>query len=247
MPTGNTLAPKSGFWVAFANAAGAKSDVEVELSPYPSTVSYPAEDLGTVQETADGRVVVQVTGSDPRRRTWTWKNYGLDIAIYDRQYRLLNSLRSRTRQAQGQSPYVYVYDGVTSSLLVNRSLTITGGITLSGTSVTIPNIAGQVHIGHLTSAWVELLPGTSPAQFERRRVSVANSGTSLTLDMAFSSDTIGTSQLLITWTQPMWYRVRVLDTTRSISDDSSRTRFPETLFRFVIDDDLNDMHATVGP
>jgi hypothetical protein len=220
--------------------------VETELSPYPSSVSYPTEDLGTVQETADGRVVVQVTGSDPRRRTWTWKNYGLDIAIYDRQYRLLNSLRSRTRQAQGQSPYIYIYDGVTRSLLVNRSITVTSGITLSGVTVTVPSLSSLVNIGHLTSAWVEILPGTSPAQYERRRVSVAGSGTSLTLDTAFSSNSIGTSQLLITWTQPMWFRVRVLDTTRSIGEESSQPRFPDTLFRFVIEDDLNDIHTTVG-
>lgn len=247
MPTGTTLAPKQGFWISFADANGAKSSVEQELSPYPSTVSYPTEDLGTVQETADGRVVVQVTGSDPRRRTWTWKNYGLDIPIYERQYRLLLSLRARHRQARGQSPYVYVYDGVTRSLLVNRSITVTGGITLSGTTVTVPSLAAQVNSAHLASAWVEVLPGTSPAQYERRRVVSSGSATTLTLESAFSSNTIGTSQLLITWTQPMWFKVRVLDTTRTLSEENSRSRFTDTLFRFVIEDDLADMHATVGP
>lgn len=241
MPTGLTDAPKTGFWLAPATSADAKSTVEVQIFPQPTWVEYPSADLGEIQETADGRVIVQVSNLDPRRRSWHWTNFGPESLSYERQYQFMRSLKARDRRAQGQSPYVYVYDATSDQLEINRSILFATG-SLSGTTATVPNFSSVVHTGHLTNAWLEILPATSggsSAAYQRRRVTAAGSSTSLTLESAFTSDTLGNSDMLLSWSQPAWFRARVVEVTRELRNEGGPVRYGDSRFVFVIDDDLN--------
>lgn len=240
MPTGLADAPKNGFWIAPAETAGTKSTKEVQLLPYPTYVEYPGNDMGEIQETADGRVVVQVSNLDPRRRTWHWVNYGPEILTYERQYQWMRALHARERRMRGQSPYVYVYDGSSNLLEIDRSIEFATG-TLAGTSVTVSNFTAVVHQENLANAWLEVLPATSggsTAAYERRRVVSAPTATTLTLEQAFSTNTLGSSRLLLTWTQPAWFRARVIEVGRDFDTSGGNVRHPDTRFVFVIDDDI---------
>lgn len=249
MPTGLTDAPKTGFWIAPADNTGAKSSVETQLLPYPTFVEYPSTDLGEIQETADGRVVVQVSNLDPRRRVWHWSNFGPEIATYERQYQWMRTLLARDRRARGQSPYVYVFDGSSNLLELDRSIDFTGA-SLSGTTVTVPTMASLVNFNQLTNAWVEVLAATtgtdSPAVYERRRVVSASSATSLTIESAFSSDTLNNSHLLLSWTQPVWFKARVVEVGRDLRSEGGSVRYTDTRLVFVIDDDINTTLSNLG-
>jgi hypothetical protein len=248
MPTGLTNSPQTGFWVSPGDVSGNKSSKDIRLAPAPTSVEYPNEDRGEVVETADGRVVFQASSYDPRLRTWSWANYGPTISTYESQQRWLESLRSRLRYSRGQSPYVYVYDGTTGLFNLQRSLRIGTPITVSGTSVTIPNISSVVHPGHLKNAVLEVLPAassSSTAAYERRTVFSATN-TSLTLTEAFSTNTLGNSRLLLTWEQPVWWRVRVLDAVRDLRKEGGLVRYTDSRFRFTVDDDMSPTVSVVG-
>jgi hypothetical protein len=236
MPAGLTEALKSGYWVAPATTAGSKSSVETQLYPYPTTVEYPWQDIGNIQETADGRVVVQRSTHDGRRHTWTWSNYGSEVLPYERQYHMLRSLRARDRQTLGQSPYIYVYDGTADGMQLRRSILFTNAA-ISGTTVSIPDLSGVVHTSALGNSWLEILPATggSSAAYERRRVTAA-SNTSLTLEDSFSSDTLNNSDILLTWQQPVWFRARVVEVTREIRSEGGAVRYSSSRLVFVVDD-----------
>lgn len=248
MPQGLADAVKTGFWVAVEENNQVKSDLEIQLYPAPSRVEYPNAELGDAVETADGRVVFQVSNTDPRRRTWGWSNYGPELVNYERQHRWLESLKSRTRYARQQRPYVYVLDATTGLLNVRRDLTINSGMTLAGTSVTIPNITSKVAVGYLKNATLEVLPATtstSAAEYERRIVTSATA-TTLTLESAFSTNTLGNSKLLLSWSQPVWWKARVLDTTRDLRNEGGRVRYTESRFQFVIDEAMTTLTDTLG-
>lgn len=244
---GLTSAPKVGFWVSPATTTGTRSSVELQLSPGPTSVEYPNMELGEMIDTADGRVVMQVGNADPRRHAWLWANYGPEVPNYERQYRWLESLKSRFRYASGQSPYVYVYDGTSRRLHVTRSLEITGA-SLNGTTVTVPSFASKVNAAHLRDAVLEVLPATggSAAAYERRSVLTAPTSTTLTLPDAFSTNTLGASKLRLTWTQPVWWKVRVLDTIRELRNEGGSVRYPMTRFQFVIDEPMGTIFDTLG-
>lgn len=251
MPTGLANARKVGFWVSMADANGNKLAPETEIYPAPTRTDYPGQELGEAVETADGRVVYQVSNNDPRRRAWIWNNYGPEITTYERQYRFLESLKSRYRYARGLSPFVYVFDGTTQRLNANRRLRIGTPITLAGTQITIPNVSAKVADAYLAGAVLEVLPAvtsSSTAAFERRTVltAVTSTNTVLTLDTAFSTNTRGNSLLLLSWSQPVWWKVRVLDTSRELRTDGGPPRYTESRFQFVLDDDVNEQVDTVG-
>lgn len=235
MPT----APKSGFWVALADSNHLKSAVEIQLNPAPSRVDYPNAPLGEMIETADGRVVTQQPNRDPRRRGWLWTNFGPLLTAYERQYRWLEGLRSRQRQKEGQSPYIYVYDG-TTNLLNKRSVLTRNGATLNGarTVFTIADVSTTVVASQLVNATVDVYVGTATSAAQRTVV-VAATNTTITVDPPIDASVTGTLNLKITYLEPYWWRVRVLDTVRTPLE-AGVMRYPETRFVFVIEDPNGD-------
>jgi len=237
MPVTTTTAAKSGFWIAMADASGAKTAVETRLHPGPTRVEYPNTSLGDVVETADGRVVVQVSNRDPRRRSWIWTNFGPDVVIYERQQRWLQQLTARVRMGLGLPSQVYVYDGATGLLNVDRNFTTTvSGVT--GNTLTIPSLPGSVVPANLKHAVVEVLPATGGSSFpyERRSVLLATS-TTLLLDDPLSGS-LGASGVLLTWSEPAWWKARVLDTTRELRGEGGSVRYSTSKLVFVIDEEI---------
>lgn len=237
MPTTLTTAPKQGFWIAMADLTGAKTTQETQLLPTPTRVEYPNAARGEFVETADGRVVLQVSNRDPRRHSWIWSNFGPEVTVYERQYRWLHQLTSRTRLGLGLSPYVYIYDGTTNLLNVNRSLTITPS-SVSGTTINVASISGSVYPANLKNGVVEVLSNTggSSYPYERRSI-VGATATTITIDNALSGS-LGTSQILVTWSEPAWWKVRILDTTRDLRGDGGSVRYDASRLVFVIDEEM---------
>lgn len=252
---GLTDAVRTGFWIAVAEADNGRSALAVEIYPAPTAVEYPEQERGQPVETADGRVVFQTSNLDPRRRAWTWANYGPEILAYERQYRWLESLKARSRYARQASPYVYVFDGTTRNLDLSRRVTVANAnFTLNGNgTVSIPSVVGVVADGYLTGAAVDMLAGTSPAAYQRRTVlSAVTVGVTTTLtlsdsfkDGAVTTTTKGNSALLLSWQQPVWWRVRVLDTTRVMRNEGGLVRYSTSRFQFIIDDDVTELAGTL--
>jgi hypothetical protein len=237
MPVTGTTTPLQGFRIAMADANGNKTSQETLLHPAPTRVEYPTSELGEVVETADGRVVVQVSSRDPRRRTWAWVNFGPEVVTYERQQRWLQQLTARTRLAQGLPPHIYVYDGTTGLLNLNRSLETTASA--SGTIVTVPSLASVVSPDALKNAVLEVLPATTGGSnfpYERRTI-LAATATTLTLADPLSG-ALGTSKIVIQWSQPAWWKARVIDTTRELRGDGGTVRYSATKFTFVIDEEM---------
>lgn len=227
-----SIVPVSGFWVALANADGSRSSLATELYPSPTTVDYPGTPAGEIIETADGRAVMQQPTYDSRRRSWVWRNFRPTVLTYERQFKWLQGLRSRERQARGHSPYVYVYDGTTGLLNRRRELVTTG--TVSGSALTVPNFSATVHPDVLRNATVEIFAtgGTNPIQ----RVPITQA-TATTIQCSAPLDTLGAVDVRVYWDEPHWWRVRVLDAMRTPQTESGNVRYPESKFVFVIEDD----------
>jgi hypothetical protein len=237
MPITLATAPLTGFWIAMPGATLQVVGPQTRLHPAPTRVEYPNVALGEMVDTADGRVIVQASNRDPRRRSWIWSNYGPEIAVYERQQRWLQSLLARTRMAQGLPPFVYVYESPTGLLDVNRTITTTAS-SVSSNVITVPTLAG-VHPGNLKNAVVEVLPATSGGSafpYERRSVLSATT-TTLTLENPLSGAP-GSSQLLLTWSEPAWWRARILDTVRELRGDGGSVRYSASRFMFVIDEEM---------
>lgn len=223
--------PPKGFWVALATSDHNRSAITVELDPAPTRVDYPSEPLGEVVETSDGRVVHQQLNKDPRRRSWVWANYGPSIQTYERQFRWLEGLRSRYRQQTGQSPYIYVYDGTTNLLNKRQSLT-TPLISRTGNELTVADFTSIVHPSVLRHATVDLYVDGETSASQRVSVEYA---TDTTLTVYPDVQVTGTVSLTITWLEPSWWKVRVLDTTRTPLE-SGLMKYAESKFVFVIED-----------
>jgi len=223
-----------GFRIAMTDLDGVKLNQDVQLMPGPTRVEYPTAELGEILETADGRVVTQVTNRDPRRRTWIWSNAGPEVVTYERTYKWLQQLMARTRMARGLSPQIYVYDGVTGLLNLNRQVQLAvSSMTGSTLTVALPGTVGQTL---LKNAVIDVLPGTTSYPYERRSVLAATT-TSLTLDNPLSGP-IGSGNVLLSWSEPAWWKARVLDTTRELRGDGGSVRYSTTKFTFVIDEEL---------
>jgi hypothetical protein len=236
MPITLTTAPKPGFWIAMADLTGAKTAQETQLSPAPTAVEYPNTARGEFVDTADGRVVVQVSNRDPRRHSWTWMNFGPEITTYERQYQWLQQLASRTRLSLGLSPYVYIYDSATRLLNVNRSMTITpSGV--SGTTITVPSMSSTVFPANLKNGVVEVLSAAGGSSFPFERRSILNA-TSTTISITDAlSGSLGASQILVTWSEPAWWKVRIVDTTRELRGEGGSVRYSASKLTFVIDEE----------
>jgi hypothetical protein len=221
-----------------ADHNGGKVGPETKLHPAPTRVEYPNSEHGETVDTADGRVVVQVSNRDPRRRSWIWSNFGPELSIYERQHRWLESLVSRRRMSLGLPPCVYVCDNISGLLNYARAHTTTVG-QVNGALLTIPALPANVNPAYLTNAVVEVLPaaGGTTAPYERRSV-LAATATSLQLDDPFSA-TLRTSPVMITWTEPVWWKVRVLDPTRELRGDGGSVRYSNSRFLFVIDEEVS--------
>lgn len=231
-----TTSALPGFYIAAADSQGNKTARETKLTPGPTRVEYPNVERGEMIDTADGRVVVQVSSRDPRRRSWIWVNYSPELTQYERQYRWFQQLNSRTRLSQGLPPYVWVYDGLTGLLNVNRTHTITSA-TQAGTLVTVPTLPANIGLTQLRHATLEILDnGNSTVPFERRSVLTATS-TTLTIDTAFSAAS-GTSSLVLSWSEPAWWKARILDTTRELRSEGGMVRYTDTKLTFVIDEEM---------
>ena len=223
-----------GFRVAMADLTGAKLNQETMLMPAPTRVEYPNVELGDIVETADGRVVTQVTNRDPRRRAWIWANMGPEVVTYERTYTWLQQLTARTRMARNLSPYIYVYDGVTGLLNVNRQVQLAVSA-MTGNTLTVA-LPGTVGPTQLKNSVVEVLPGTTSFPYERRSVQSATSSSLTLLDPL--SGPIGTGNILLSWSEPAWWKVRVLDTTRELRGEGGSVRYSNTRFTFVIDEEI---------
>lgn len=231
-----TTTPQPGFWIAMADADGNKTSVETRLAPGPTRIEYPNASLGDVVETADGRVVVQVTNRDPRRRSWIWSNFSPVVTPYERQYRWLQQLMARRRLALGFSPYIYVYDGTTNLLSVPRSYQ-TAVTTQSGVTLTIPTLPNTIAPNNLKNAVAEVMhDGASVYPYERRSITAATS-TQLTLENPLSGSLSGSS-IMISWSEPAWWKARVIDVIRELREDGGMVRYPVTRFTFVLDEEI---------
>jgi hypothetical protein len=58
----------------------------------------------------------------------------------------------------------------------------------------------------------------------------------LLLEEAFTTDDLASSNLLLTWAQPAWFRVRVVDVVRELRQDGGPVRYGNTVFAFIVDD-----------
>lgn len=236
MPISVTTTLQPGFWLAMPGANATTIGPQTKLSPGPTRVEYPNVALGEMVETADGRVVVQASSRDPRRRSWLWTNFGPELVVYERQQRWLQQLTSRYRMSQSLPPYVYVCDNITGLLNQNRSLTTTA--TVNGETITVPTLTG-IEPAYLKNAVIEVLPATtggSSFPYERRTVLGATS-TTLTIENPLSG-ALGASQLLLTWSQPAWWKARILDTTRELRGDGGSVRYSTSRLVFVIDEEM---------
>jgi hypothetical protein len=219
-----------------SDASGQKAGPEVKLHPAPTRVEYPSNALGETIDTADGRVIVQVSNRDPRRRSWIWSNFGPEMSIYERQHRWLQDLLSRRRLALGLPPHIYVCDNITGLLNQERAHT-TNVSQMQGALLTVPSLPVSVSPSQLVGAVVEVLPGGSAAPFERRSVLQATN-TTLLLDQALSAPLSG-SQIILAWSEPVWWKVRVLDPTRELRGDGGSVRYSNSRFVFVIDEGVH--------
>lgn len=233
---------KSGFWIAMADATGAKTDKETQLSPAPTRVEYPNATLGEIVETADGRVVVQTTNRDPRRRSWVWSNFSPSIELYERQYRWLQQLTARTRRNLGLSPYIYVFDGTTNLLNTYRSVQAAATRVSTSTSITVAVSAlTNVSLSRLKHATIDGVTTN-----ERRSIlsaaltSVPEGETATTVTLVLDSPlSVASTNIVISWSEPAWWKARVVDTTRELRDDGGPPRYTNTRFTFVIDEEMS--------
>jgi hypothetical protein len=131
-----------------------------------------------------------------------------------------------------------VYDSVSGLLNGERQLVITPS-NVSGITITIPTLPQTVVPAQLRNAVVEVLPAVSngaAAPYERRSVLAATSNT-LTIASEFSG-ALGVSNILLSWSEPAWWKARVLDATRELRGDGGSVRYSASKFMFVIDEEL---------
>jgi hypothetical protein len=216
-----------GFWVATADAAGARvTDSEVELSPAPSEVDYAQEPQGSLVESVDGFVVHQQANRDGRRRSWNWIGYPSDQPGYAPLFSMLEGLRSRYRAELGLSPFVYLKEDVTGVL---RSRAQLAG-TASGSDLTL-----TFSTPTLTA---DALVGGSVTIAGQVRGITANTTTTVTLGQALIGSVSGAA-VVSYWTYP-WVRARVLEVSRRAVAGGGRARFENSRIVFVIQDDAWD-------
>jgi hypothetical protein len=131
-----------------------------------------------------------------------------------------------------------VYDGTTE--LMNKRTTITRVVS-SITSINgerrvlnVASIAAALHPTVAINATVDLYVGAETSAVQRVSI-IAASNTVLTCDHVIDASVTGSVTAHITWLEPHWWRVRVLDTTRTPLE-SGTMKYAESKFTFVIED-----------
>lgn len=91
---------------------------------------------------------------------------------------------------------------------------------------------------------MEVLPhatNSSAYPYERRSVLAATyvsaNTTTITLDNPLSG-VLELSQILLTWSEPAWWKARILDTTRELRTDGGPPRYTTSLLTFVIEEEI---------
>lgn len=228
------------FQIARADAAGARIVAsETVLAPQPTHVLYPDDLLGTIQETADQRVIVQQPVFDGRRRIWMWSGYPATNVTYQALWPLLESLRSRHRKSLGYAtPFAYLKDDVSGKLRV-QDIAVAAGSATSGGASTLTDSTKAWTVNAFAGYSVEILSGTGAGQW--RRV-LSNTATQLTISPAWTVQPIAASVYsLYGWTFP-WFKVRVVDVERSIRPGGGNVKYEDTRLIWVLEDPLvNDL------
>lgn len=224
--------PKSpGFWVAMADASGNRiPGSEISLSPRPTDVDYPRENLSTKIETADGRVVIQQPTRDSRSRAWIWTGYPADLPGYVTLWDFLQGLRSRYRRNFGAgTPYVYLLDNLSGEL--RRQITITGTAT-SGSTTVLTDTGANFPI--LENWRIELVAG--PGAGQGRIISTNTSNTVVPQTPWTTAPGVGTQYAIHGWVSD-WVKARVIDLSRVLRTGGGPARYEETRMTFVLDGD----------
>lgn len=222
------------FYVSKANSAGLRlSSSDTLLSPGPTYVTYPAEALGEILQTADGVQVAQQPNKDGRVRKWVWTGYRDTVGGYLPLWDLLLSLRARSlKQAGAQTPYVYLKDDTTKRLRRRVSYTgtatATGASTLTDTGKTFPTPNG------LAGYKVYIIDNKAAGQWG---TIASNTATQVTINGTWGATPDTTSKYEIVGWSDDFFRCRVLDVSRKIREEASNPPiFEETTLTFVIDD-----------
>lgn len=217
----------AGFFVAIADAAGARIVAsELLLSPGPSQVIYPRPAY-EIRECVDSRVVIQQGIRDKRQRTWAWLSYPANESGYAALWSRLKSLNAAYRQRYTPTPFVWVKENITQELKRQDILT---GTATSGTSATLTD-SSQTW-GALAEYDVEIVAGTGIGQ---SRKIITNSATQLTVGYPWVTAPNATSAYAIHGWVNDWFRVRVLEVSRAPASEHT-LRYDETRFTFVVDD-----------
>ena len=223
-----------GFWIARADPSGAMIVAsQLQLSPGPTSVTYPTDPAGSLLETIDGNVIQQVPNQDARRYVWTWTGYPYWQVGYQQVWDTLISLRSRNRKMFGASPFIYVKDDVSGRL---RWLDVHNG-TATGAGQTTTKLVDT------SQAWtvnafagydVEIISGTGQGQIS---TILSNTATALTLASTWASAPVaGSSVYSIHKYIDDWFQARVLEVSRQTQDNGGDPRYVSTRFAFVVED-----------
>lgn len=219
----------NGFWMALSERDGTMLvGSERQFIPGPSMLEYPGEFMGTLLETSDGAVIKQQPSMDPRRRSWVWENFPGWFPQYEELWPQLESLLSKFRWEAGLSPFVWLRD--TASGEFSRKEKLIG--TATGGTTTVLNTTGLT-AGRYAGGSIEIIGGTGVGQ---QRYIQSNTATTITPSLPFTTAPNGTSQYLLRWDEPTWFRVRVLDVARKIAPGGGPVRYAETRMAFVVDD-----------
>jgi len=181
------------------------------------------------RETADGNAIQQQPTKDPRRRAWVWESYQYWMPAYVALWARISNMRSRYRQANGMSPYVFLLDTVTGEF--RRKVDYTGTVaSATGTSMT-PNTPS--YTSDLFKGFEVLF--TSGAAAGRRSLITGNVTNGLISFPALGATPAGGDAFVISYWVDDWMRVRVLDANRSLPD-SGIVKYATTKMSFVVDD-----------
>lgn len=220
-----------GFWIARADATGAKIAASEMLLPMsPTRVDYPVEALGTLLETADGNVVQQQMNKDGRRRAWVWENYRDTVVGWEDLWNQLLNLRSRHLIEGGAAtPYVYLKENESRRLRRRSSV---AGTATSGGATTLTDTGLTMTTNEFQNGWISIVDGTGVGQ---TRKIISNTTTAFTV-AAWAVNPNNTSKYEAQVMINDWFRCRVLDVSRKTQDRGGPTQFVESSLVFVIDD-----------
>jgi hypothetical protein len=107
----------------------------------------------------------------------------------------------------------------------------------------VPDLTGEVHPTTLKYAVVDALMASGA--WVRHSVNYAT-GTTLVLEQELVGALNAGNEIRVSWIEPAWWRVRVLDTTRVLRGDGGSVRYSESKFTFVVEDFAGNPIPPVG-